>query len=113
MSRATHQKYVHIDDSYEGHLMTGAKLYAQKAMGDGGEAPGNYDGDARDDIDDSALYFNDPDEVSAAELAMYLQHVEPALALEDPGHDADIAQYFGGEGLFMDVEVESDGDVVT
>jgi hypothetical protein len=32
--------------------------------------------------------------------------------LEDPGQDADIADFFGDEGVFEDVEFDSDGDIV-
>jgi hypothetical protein len=62
VSRATHQDFVHVDPSYEAILMSGAKDWAQKSMGDGGENPADYSADDYDDVNDLALYFNDPDE---------------------------------------------------
>jgi hypothetical protein len=112
VSRATHQKFVHIDPGYEATLLAGAREWALKSMGDGGENPADYVADDYDDTNDLAMYFNDPDEALGADLALCLNPVPAAPALEDPGQDADIADFFGDDGVFEDVEVVSDGDVV-
>ena len=117
VSRATHQDFVHVDPSYEAILMSGARDWAKKSMGNGGENPAEYVADDYDDVNDLALYFNDPDEVPAALLASHFSPAQPAAAAADPGVDADINQFFDYEGVFeetadSDVEYYSDGDVV-
>jgi hypothetical protein len=109
VSRATHQKYVHIDPGFEALLMSGARAWAHKSMGNGGENPADCVEDDYDDVNDLALYFNDPDEVPAAELPVLLNARAPLL--DDPG-DADIDAFFGGEGLSYSTDVDSDGDVI-
>ena len=89
--------------------MSGARDWAHKSMGNGGENPANYVADDYDDVNDLALYFNDPDEVPAAELPAHLS--ARAALLDDPG-DADIDAFFGGEGVSYSTDVDSDGDVV-
>jgi len=44
VSRATHQKFVHIDPGYEATLLAGAREWALKSMGDGGENPADCGG---------------------------------------------------------------------
>ena len=81
------------------------------------ENPAAYVAGDYDDVNDLALYFNDPDEVPAALLASHFSPAQPAAAAADPGVDADINQFFDYEGVFeetadSDVEYYSDGDVV-
>ena len=72
-----------------------------------------------DDIDDLALYFNDPDDDGSNDLALYGNHEEDApafAALEDAaGDDTDLALYFQDTEDVPEagvVEVDSDGDVI-
>lgn len=78
-------------------------------MRSGGDTFNYADVDLEDDSNDLALYFNDPDEVPAAELPAHLNARAPLL--DDPG-DADIDAFFGGEGVSYSTDVESDGDVI-
>jgi hypothetical protein len=78
-------------------------------MGNGGENPADCVEDDYDDVNDLALYFNDPDEAPAAELPVHLNARAPLL--DDPG-DADIDAFFGGEGVSYSTDVDSDGDVI-
>ena len=112
VSRATHQDNVHVaNEDYEKRLMRDARQYGERPMAHGGDTF-KYEEVDFDDINDLAMYFNDPDEVPGAELALCLNPVPAAPALEDPGQDADIADFFGDEGVFEDVEFDSDGDIV-
>jgi hypothetical protein len=118
VSRATHQKYVHIDPSYEALLMSGAREWAHKSMGVGGENPADYTSDDFDDGNDLALYYNDPDESSRVSVLSLMNSVELAPIVPNALDAAvDINDFFDGEGVYedvvdSDVELDSDGDVV-
>ena len=129
MSRATHQKYVHFPtEKYERDLMQGARANSKVSMGEGGVDPSDYTGDDFDDIDDLALYFNDPDyDDSTNDLALYCDDFDEFHLIEAPvqlqleddeDSSSGLALYFNDPDDYPEAvnipvaEFDEDGDVI-